>query len=128
MPGAVVTRVQMGAYWVDWWGTQPTQVEIDDRMNQPAAQLLAEAKADAKALFDELDAIFRLHRAEVGLMVDEITLLRARLRAQDAAIAAATNLADLKSRWATLAAAQPMPDRNDAQARTALRNRIDAQT
>lgn len=70
------TRTQMGAYWVDWWGVQPTQTEVDDRMNPPAAQLQAEAKANAKALYAGTKEPSRIDRAIVAEAVDELNILR----------------------------------------------------
>lgn len=118
------TREVIAGYYVDWTGARPTDTEVLAVVAPTAQQLIDQAKAAAKDLFDQLDAMMRLHRAEIGLMVDEINLLRQRLRAQDAAVAGAGSLAALKTAWAALAA---VPDRTDDQARAALRNRIDAQ-
>lgn len=100
---------------------------VDAHVPWTAAQILAAVKEEAKAMYDRLDAMFRLLRGAMGMVVDENNLLRARLRDQDTAVAGASSLAALKTAWATVATASPMPDRTDAQARTALRNRIDAQ-
>jgi len=64
-----------------------------------------------------------LIRAVAALLVDELNVLRQQFRDQAAAVAAATSLADLKTRWAALSAT---PDRTLAQARTAIANKINA--
>jgi hypothetical protein len=55
------------------------------------------------------------------------TLLRQRLAAQDAAIAAATSLADLRTRWANTVANKSMPqDRTPQQAKAAIANKLNS--
>jgi hypothetical protein len=91
----------------------------------PAADYLTQRlRAVAQALLSDPQSAMKALRAVMGLVVDEVNILRARLRDQDAAVAAATTLADLKSRWAATAAASPMPARTDAQAKTAAISRI----
>ncbi len=90
-----------------------------------ASAIIADVQARAKDLYDALDAQARVFRAQCKTLLDEINLLRDRLTAQDGAVAAATSLANLQSRWATAASNAPMPDRTTAQARTAIRNNID---
>jgi hypothetical protein len=81
------------------------------------------ARAAAKALLARMkDAEADVLRAIVLVTIDEINALRARLRAQDVAVAAAVSLADLKTRWAVLAA---VPDRTGAQARAAVGAHLD---
>jgi len=59
-------------------------------------------------------------------LVDEVNLLRQRLAAQDAVVAAATSLANLKSDWATMASARPVPDRTPAQAKNAIASKLNS--
>lgn len=91
-----------------------------------AAQLLREAQTyrdAAKALFDELKDVGRSLKAIAGLTVDEINVIRQWLTSFKAGTAGAATLAAFK----TMVAALPdMPDRTDAQARTAFRNLVDA--
>jgi hypothetical protein len=65
----------------------------------------------------------RVLRAVFLVALDEINLLRQRLAALDGAVAAATSLADLKTRWSTVASAQPVPDRTAAQGKQAVLNK-----
>jgi hypothetical protein len=91
----------------------------------PAADFTArQLRVVAQALLSDPQSAMKALRAVMGLVVDENNVLRQRLTAQDAAVAAATTLADLKTRWSALAAAGPMPARTDAQARTAAISRI----
>lgn len=82
-----------------------------------AAQLARETttrRADAKALLANLDAFGDLIRAVAGVIMDGFT-------AQDNAVAAATSLGDLKTRWAALASTHTL-----AQAKTAINNKLDS--
>lgn len=89
-----------------------------------AAALLAERRLGAKNLFDAIDLYGRILRAVVALVVDEINILRQRDRDRAVDVAAATTLADLKTRWA---ARSSLADRTYAQARTAIRNFINGE-
>lgn len=111
---------------------QPSAADIDAfALANPNAyinRLRDLRRTAAAALTTDLSSSGVQLRAAVSIMVDEINALRARQRAQDAAVAAATSLNDLKSRWATVASAQPLPDRTLAQAKTAYQNAIAAGT
>lgn len=85
------------------------------------AELTAATRLAATGYSTRRDGLIQLIRAVLLLTMDELNVLRARLRAQDNAIAAATSLADLKTRWAAL---NPVPDRTAAQIKPALLNRI----
>ncbi len=87
-----------------------------------AAALLAERRLNAKNIFDALDFWGRILRAIVTLVVDEINILRTRDRDRSVDVAAATTLADLKTRWA---ARSSLANRTYAQAKTAIQNAID---
>jgi len=93
--------------------------------NQTAAQNL-QARADA---IDRLDNdktdLLKLQRAEAGIAIDEINAIREWNMSLKAAVAAATNLANLQTRVAAL---PDMPDRTLAQAITALKNKINGGT
>ena len=67
----------------------------------------------------------KLKRAIAAVLLDEINTLRGWLTAFKAQVALATNLADLKTRVATL---PNTPDRTLAQAQTALAAKINAGT
>ena len=79
-------------------------------------------RGDAKAQYDDLAKLGKVLRAVVLVTLDEINTLRQWDADLKAAVAAATNFADLKTR---IAALPGMPDRTGAQARTAVRNRLD---
>ncbi len=57
------------------------------------------------------------------VLLDEINLLRQRDADRAAAVAAATTLADLKTRWAAIST---LSQRTPSQARAAVKNKIDA--
>ena len=67
----------------------------------------------------------KLLRASAGVTIDEINALRDWITSFKAAVAAATNLANLQTRVAALA---DMPDRTLAQAKTAIVAKIDSGT
>jgi hypothetical protein len=91
----------------------------------PAADYLTQRlRVVAQALLSDPQSAMKALRAVMGLVVDENNVLRQRLRDLDAAVAAATTLADLKTRWSQVTAASPLPARTDAQARTAAASRI----
>ena len=75
----------------------------------------------ASALLDALGGESALVRAVVLVLVDDVNDLRQWVTSFKAAVAAATTLADLKTRVAALA---NTPDRTAAQARAAVANRI----
>ena len=77
----------------------------------------------AKAIYDAPVPLGMDYRGTLLVAVDEINLLRQWLVAFKAEVAAATSLADLKTRVATL---PNMPDRTVAQARNAIHAKIDA--
>lgn len=80
-------------------------------------------RADARALLASVpDAYGKLFRATAAVMVDELNALREWITSFKAAVAAATNLANLQARVAALG---NLPDRTLAQAKTALAGRID---
>ncbi len=81
----------------------------------------ATLRTAAVALLSDVQALMKALRSVVCAAVDEINALRARLRAQDAAVANAATLAALKTAWAALAA---MPDRTYAQALAVATGRI----
>lgn len=94
--------------------------------HDPASARLAATRVRAKDVFQaSMSDAARRDRAIALVVLDEINFLRQRLRAQDAAVAAATSLADLKTRWAALATAAPLPDRTPLQAKNAVLGRID---
>ena len=108
-------------------GPQPTQAQLDAvTQAQVDAAKAAKRRAAASVIFGRLDGDGQILRAVVLTLVDEINLLRQRLAAQDAVVAAATSLADLKSRWATMASASPVPDRTPVQATNAIAAKLNS--
>lgn len=71
------------------------------------------------------DAHHRLVRATAAVLIDELNLIRQWLVSFKAQVALASNLADLKTRVATL---PNMPDRTLAQAKTAIENKLNSGT
>lgn len=61
-------------------------------------------------------------RSIIGLMLDEVNTLRTWIREFEGIIASATSLADLKAKVAAISGT--MEDRTNAQARTAVKNRM----
>lgn len=112
-----------------WTRTSPghyamkSQGEIDSIDAAEAAALIIIKRSDAKALLSALDALGILERAFGDAVKDEINLLRERDRDRSVDVAAATNLADLKTRWAARAA---LNDRTWAQLKTVLENKMDS--
>ncbi len=101
-----------------------TQGEKDTQDAAELAAAIAAAKAAAKTMQSALGAIERLMRAIVKLTVDEINVMRTRDRDRSADVAAATNLADLKTRWA---AQSSLTDRTYNQAKTAIDTLVDVE-
>lgn len=88
--------------------------------------LNANARAFGQAsLDDDRTALYKVLRAEASVLVDEINTLRQWIVAFKVQVAAATTLADLKTRVASL---PNMPDRTLEQAKTAIKNTIAAGT
>ena len=112
------------AEWVDntpgtgvkWLADQEAKLQGE---RAAAKSVVASSNSDPQPLAKVL-------RAAKLVDLDEANRVRKRFRDQDAAVAAATSLADLKSRWATIAAAQPMSAVDIADVKTAIRNKIDA--
>lgn len=101
--------------------TQPEKDAVDAAA---AAAIIAAAKSAAKATQTQLDAQARVLRAVVKETVDELNFLRERDRDRSVDVAAATSLADLKTRWAARSA---LADRTYAQAKTAIDNLVDGE-
>jgi hypothetical protein len=109
------------------WTQVPTPAQIAQVSAAVTAYVVPteveELRAQAK---DHLtlnpSAEMKLLRATVGIMVDEINVLREWLTSFQAAVAAAATLAALKTSVAALTA---LPDRTLAQAKTALGAKLD---
>jgi len=102
---------------------------IDAFDDSDAAQLAfdnIEARARASDDIDNNKAgLYKSLRAEAKLIVNEINILRQWIVAFKVEVAAATSLADLKTRVATL---PNLPDRTFEQAKTAMKNEVTAGT
>lgn len=90
-----------------------------------AAAKTAKLRTFAKDLLDDPDAVSILLRALALVILDENNTLRQWVTSFKAATAAATTLADLKTRVAALA---NLPDRTKAQIMPAIRSKIDGGT
>lgn len=97
-----------------------TQGERDAVDAAITAAALAAAKLAAKRIIDGLPG-YQL-RGLCKLLIDEINALRERDRDRSVDVAAATSLADLKTRWA---ARSTLNDRTLAQAKTAYKALMD---
>ncbi len=98
------------------------KVDVDDAWAaQIQADLLAASRAGAKNSVDELSPEGVRLRAALLVIMEEMNLLRGWLASFKSEVAAATNLADLKTRVATLPAT---PDRTASQLKTAIKNKI----
>lgn len=97
-----------------------TQGERDAVDAAITAAALAAAKLAAKRIIDGLPG-YQL-RGLAKIMIDEINTLRQRDRDRSDDVAAATSLADLKTRWA---ARSTLNDRTLAQAKTAYKALMD---
>jgi len=114
-------------YWNAALGPQPTQAQLDAvTQAQVDAAKAVKRRAAASAIFGRDDGDGQILRAVVLTLVDEVNLLRQRLAAQDAVVAAATSLANLKSDWATMASARPVPDRTPVQAKNAIAAKLNS--
>lgn len=101
-----------------------TQQEKDDVDAAELAALILSQKAGAKSLQGQLDSMSRLTRVIVKLLVDELNALRTRDRDRSQDVANATNLADLKTRWAARSA---LNDRTYTQTKTAINDLVDGE-
>lgn len=72
-PNAV--RYRVGNYWVDAIGDEPTAQEVSDYVSPPSAAM------DASSFNDALTAEGSVFRGFVLVVLDEINLLRAEIRA-----------------------------------------------
>lgn len=105
---------------------QPTIDAFDWSAAAHAAWVNSGARTTAQAAIDtDASSLLKIARAEAAVLVDEINTLRQWIESFKAATAAATSLADLKTRVAALAS---MPDRTLAQAKTAIKAKIQAGT
>jgi len=78
-----------------------------------------ELTASRDATAARLDQMEDIARADAKLTIDELNLHSQRLQEMLDAVAAATNLSDLKSRYALIS---PIPSRTMAQYKNAIRN------
>lgn len=112
-------------YWNPALGTQPSPATLAAVTEaQVTAARLAKVKAAAKALYDDLQAAYRLQRAVVKLTVDELNALRQWVTSFKAAVAASSSFGNYQTRVAALA---NLADRTYAQAKTAVQNLINGE-
>jgi hypothetical protein len=86
-----------------------------------AAALTASNRTEADTVTNQLSGAGVELRAIVGVLIDELNVLRGWTVSFKAEVAAATTLADLKTRVATL---PTLNDRTLVQAKTAYQNKI----
>lgn len=102
---------------VDMTAQEIIQVDADE-----ATVILLAQRTDAVAFINSPDGLGKILRAVVILTVDELNILRQWVMSFKAAVAAATSLADLKTRVAAL---PNLNDRTNAQARNAIEDHVD---
>ena len=112
-------------YWIRDGVTvrEMTAQEKTDLDAEIAAVFLAGNRSTAGAIKDMASAEGIQWRALALMLLDEFNDLRKRDRDRTADVAAATNLANLKTLWAARA---DLSDRTIAQVKTAYQNKIDA--
>lgn len=116
-----LTPEEIAAIEAEWLANTPL-----GEAEQQAAD--AQARRDqAKKVYDEvmadMEALAQAARALALITMDEINLLRQWVADFKGQVAAASSLADLKTRVAAL---PNTPDRTTTQLKQAIRNRIDA--
>jgi hypothetical protein len=103
---------------------QPTITAFDD---SPAAQATFDNSQYRANSVNDIDnnktGVYKSLRSAASLLVDEENLIRQWLTSFKVEVAAATSLADLKARVATLPA---MPDRTMAQAKNAMKAKVNS--
>ncbi len=92
---------------------------------QDAWNAIPSAQKQAVLLINLLDANARAYRAIAALAIDEINTLREWIVSFQAAVAAASSLANLQTRVAALPS---LPDRTLAQAKAAFINKVNSGT
>lgn len=105
---------------------QIAEMTSTEKANVDAAIALARLileRQRAESLYDSTAPLGKILRAVILLVLDEINDLRTRDRDRATDVAAATSLADLKTRWA---ARSSLTDRTASQVRTAIRNKIES--
>lgn len=112
-----------GPYLVQWGlpGNPPTEQEIEAAVLALPEAALAKKRLAASAVVDDDVTMGRVQRAVCMLLVDELNALRGWLMIFKAEVAAATTLADLKTRVAGLPS---LPDRTKNQAVAAIKAAI----
>lgn len=94
--------------------------------NGPALAYAALKVAALELFQNQTDKTARALRAILPLIRTEFNRHRKRAREQNAAVAAATSLADLKSRWATVATNNPAADLSVEEVRDAIIDAINS--
>jgi hypothetical protein len=126
------SRSLIGGLYVEWSIVEPTPQEV---LDYPPIAITANLRADAKAVLSDTGRTYpkgvvpehkrglaKLLRAVADAARDSDNSMRAWITSFKAAVAAATNLADLKTRVAALPA---LPAITNAQLVTAISSRID---
>lgn len=119
-----LTQAEINAIEAEWVDNTP---ETGPKWLADQAARIVKLKTAAKSAFEDIDASMEADdRRAVGfalVSLDEFNILRQWIMAFKVEVAAATNLADLKTRVAAL---PNLPDRTASQIRGAVRTKIDA--
>jgi len=105
------------------WTVEGSQVRRSNGTLWTPATWGAETVSEAVAHYDRFDETGRITRAIVLVLIDELNILRQWIAAFKVQVAAATTLADLKTRVAGLPAT---PDRTGPQAKTSIVNKLNS--
>lgn len=115
------TRETIAGMLVDWITTKPSAADVTARVD--GSDGIPSTKQSAKNRIEtDLNEFGRLERAIVVTALNEINNLRQWIASFRAEVAAATSLADLKTRVAGL---PNMPDRTKTQLISTIKDKID---
>ena len=120
--GDACVQVVDAVYSQEELAAQAAQAAEDEAERQADAAAAAAAQAASLlALESELDNAERITKGLALTILDELNRVATRIRAFDAAVAAATSLANLQTRVAALSA---IPDRTAAQLKAAVKTQV----
>jgi len=120
--GAVIPNDSANKDWLDfqaWLAVPNTPQAADPPLT--AAQITADQRAGALAMLDDAGSYSKKDRAFLLVLIDELNILRVRFNDLAIDVAAATSLADLKTRWAAHAS---LAARDITQVKPAIQNKL----
>jgi hypothetical protein len=109
-----------GMYAVEYVDSVKTQAQLDEEATAAAA-VRAEQEEAMKAFQGELDNAQLITKGLALTILDELNRITQRMRDFDAAVQAATSLADLKTRVGSLL---PIPDRTAEQLKAKVKTKV----